>query len=43
MVSWAKMKGKLVVLNDGKDPLSAAYLTLFREDTIVISIVAQQK
>jgi hypothetical protein len=39
----AKMKGRLVVLNDGKEPLSAAYLALFREDAIVISLVAQQK
>jgi hypothetical protein len=31
------LKGKLVVLYDGKEPLSAAYLELFREGTIVIS------
>jgi hypothetical protein len=34
----SKLKGKLVVLYDGKKPLSAAYMGLFREDTIVISI-----
>lgn len=39
----AKMKGKLVVLNDGKEPLSAAYLGLFQEDAIVISLVAEKK
>ena len=33
------LKGKLVVLCDGTEPLSAAYLRLFREDTIVISFV----
>ena len=32
------LKGKLVVLSDGKGPLTAAYLGLFREDTIVVSI-----
>ena len=36
---FSKLKGKLVVLYDGKQPLSAAYLGLFREDTIVISLV----
>ena len=35
----SKLKGKLVVLYDGKEPLSAAYMGLFREDTIVLSIV----
>lgn len=35
----AKLKGKLVVLYDGKEPLSAAYMGLFREDAIVISFV----
>lgn len=35
----SKLKGKLVVLYDGNEPLSAAYLGLFREDTIVISLV----
>ncbi len=39
----AKMKGKLVVLYDGKEPLSAAYLGLFQEDAIVISLVAEKK
>jgi hypothetical protein len=34
-----KLKGQLVVLSDGKEPLSAAYLGLFREDAIVISIL----
>ena len=34
-----ELKGKLVVLSEGKEPLSAAYLGLFREDTIVISFV----
>jgi hypothetical protein len=33
----SKLKGKLVVLYDGKEPLSAPYLGLFREDTIAIS------
>ncbi len=33
----SKLEGKLVVLYDGKEPLSAPYLGLFREDTIVIS------
>ncbi len=37
------LKGKLVVLYDGKEPLSAAYLGLFREDTIVISFVPAKK
>lgn len=34
----SKLKGKLVVLYDGKEPLSAPYMGLFREDTIVISV-----
>ncbi len=37
------LKGKLVVLCDGKEPLSAAYLGLFREDTIVVSLVPARK
>lgn len=32
------LKGKFVVLSEGKRPLSAVYLGLFREDTVVISI-----
>jgi hypothetical protein len=35
---FAKLKGKLVVISEGKTPLSAAFLGLFREDTIVITI-----
>ena len=35
----SRLKGNLVVLYDGKEPLSAAYMGLFREDTIVISLV----
>lgn len=35
----SKLKGKLVVLYDGQEPLSAAYMGLFREDTFVISVV----
>ena len=35
----SKLAGKLVVLYDGWAPLSAAYLGLFRKDTIVISLV----
>lgn len=38
-----KLKGKLVVLYDGKDALSAAYLGLFQEDAIVISVVPEKK
>jgi hypothetical protein len=34
-----ELTGKLVVLYDGTEPLSAVYLGLFREDTIVISFV----
>jgi hypothetical protein len=33
------LQGKLVVLYDGWEPLSASYLGLFREDTVVISFV----
>ncbi len=36
---FSKLKGKLVVLYEGKEPLSAAYMGLFREDSIVISFV----
>lgn len=39
----SKLKGQLVVLNDGKEPLSAVYMGLFREDAIVISFVPGQK
>lgn len=39
----SKLKGQLVVLYDGKEPLSAAYLGLFREDAIVISFVPEKK
>ena len=35
----SKLKGKLVVLYDGKEPLSAPYLALLQEDTIVVSLV----
>jgi hypothetical protein len=38
-VDLSKLEGKLVVLYDGKEPLSAAYLGLFREDTFVVSVV----
>ena len=37
------IKGKLAVLHDGIHPLSAAYMGLFREDTIVISIVHKKE
>ena len=37
------IKGKLAVLHEGKNPLSAAYMGLFREDTIVISLVHKKK
>jgi hypothetical protein len=33
-----KLKGTLVVLYDGTEPLAAAYLGLFREDAIVVSV-----
>lgn len=33
-----QLKGKLVVVSEGKTPLSAPYLGLFREDTILITI-----
>ena len=39
----SKLKGKLVVLYDGKEPLSAAYMGLFREDTFVIFVVPAKK
>ena len=39
----SKLKGKLVVLYDGKEPLSAAYMGLFREDTIVLSLIPAKK
>ena len=39
----AKLKGKLVVLYDGQQPLSAAYMTLFQEDTIVVSLANKKK
>lgn len=39
----SKLEGKLVVLYDGKKPLSAAYLGLFREDTYVVSVVPAKK
>lgn len=39
----SKLKGELVVLYDGKEPLSAAYMGLFREDTSVISVVPGKK
>jgi len=40
---FKELKGKLVVLSEGKEPLSAAYLGLFRENTIVISISPAKK
>jgi hypothetical protein len=39
----SKLKGQLVVLYDGKEPLSAAYMGLFREDAIVVSFVPAKK
>ena len=33
-----KIHGKLVVISDGRTPLSAAYLGLFRKDTFVITL-----
>jgi len=33
-----KLKGKLIVIAEGKGPLSATYLGLFREDTVVLTI-----
>ena len=42
-VDLSKLKGKLVVLYDGKEPLSAAYMGLFREDTFVVSVVPGKK
>ena len=38
-----KLKGKLVVLYDGQHPLSAAYMTLFEEETIVVSVASPKK
>jgi hypothetical protein len=35
------LKGKLVVISEGKTPLSAAFLGLFREDTLVITIASE--
>ncbi len=39
----SKLKGKLVVLYDGNEPLSAPYMGLFREDTIVVSLEPAKK
>ncbi len=39
----SKLKGKLVVLYDGNEPLSAPYMGLFREDTIVVSLESAKK
>lgn len=39
----SKLKGRLVILYDGKEPLSAAYMRLFSEDTVVISVVPTKK
>jgi hypothetical protein len=39
----SKLKGQLVVLYDGKKPLNAAYMGLFREDAIVVSVVPAKK
>ena len=39
----SNLKGKLVVLYDGKEQLSAAYMGLFREDAIVVSFVPAKK
>lgn len=33
-----KLRGKLVVVSEGKAPLSAAFAGLFREDTVVITV-----
>lgn len=38
-----KLKGKLVVLYDGKEPLSAAYMGLFQNDTTIVSFVPSGK
>ena len=35
----SELKGKLVVLYDGKESLNAAYLGMFREDIFVVSVV----
>ncbi len=40
---FENLKGKLVVISEGKTPLSAAFLGLFREDTVVITIEAAKK
>lgn len=37
------LEGKLVVLSEGKGPLSAAYLDLFAEDTIVVSVLPETR
>ncbi len=42
-VNLSKLKGKLVVLYDGREPLSAAYMALFSEDTFVVSVVPARK
>jgi hypothetical protein len=39
----SKLKGKLVVLYDGKEPISAPYMGLFQEDTIIVSFVPTGK
>jgi hypothetical protein len=39
----SKMKGKLAVWFDGAKPLGAAYLSLFQEDAIIISIDPEKK
>ncbi len=33
------LKGKVVVMTKGKKPLGAAYLRLFREDTVVLTVL----
>ena len=35
---FEKLKGKLVVISEGITPLSAIFLGLFREDTLIITI-----
>lgn len=37
------LQGKLVVLYDGAKPLSAPYMSLFQEDTIIISVKQPQQ
>ena len=39
--AYSKLMGRLVVLAEGKTPLSAAYLSLFREDVLVFTPKAQ--